>query len=505
MTPPTTGTTAARSAPGPWASPTHRRSVLLVLAIVAISILFDGYDLVVYGAVLPTLLADPSQIGALTPETAGTLGAWALIGVLVGALAAGAVGDRFGRKRVMLAASAWFSAGMALTALTTSAPAFGFFRFLTGVGVGMIVATGGAIIAEFAPRGRKNLFNAIVYSGIPAGGVMASVLAILLLDAIGWRGLFLIGATPLLFLVPLIVVALPESPRWLVSVGRTDEALAVCERHGLPKADFIPSASSIASPLDDAHAPATTAPDSSGAAVSGVGDSGTPAAPTTPAPAEKVGYAALFSRKYAVGALLIGFMSFTGLLLTYGLNTWLPKIMEGAGGQAKGSLLFLVVLNGGAIIGGLAASWLADRVGAKRVVAATFLIAALCLVALPMNLPLGVLYVAVAIAGFGTIGTQVLVYGLTANYFGTEARAAGVAWCAGFGRIGGILGPVIGGVIIGAGLSSGSALYIFAGLALVGSVLTSLVPRSPAQDERIDLLPQPETARTASPAVSATG
>lgn len=458
----TTATTGAASSDGPWASPTHKRTVLLVLTVVATAILFDGYDLVVYGAVLPTLLADPSQIGALTPETAGTLGAWALIGVLVGALTAGAVGDKFGRKRVMLVASAWFSAGMALTALTTSTLTFGFFRFLTGVGVGMIVATGGAIIAEFAPRGRKNLFNAIVYSGIPAGGVMASVLAILLLDAIGWRGLFLIGASPLLFLVPLIIFALPESPRWLVSVGRTEEALAVCDKHGLPMSDFIPSASRIA----DAE----------------------------PEPAEKVGYAALFSRKYAIGALLIGFMSFTGLLLTYGLNTWLPKIMEGAGGQAKGSLLFLVVLNGGAIVGGLAASWLADRVGAKRVVAGTFLIAALCLVILPMNLPLGVLYAAVAIAGFGTIGTQVLVYGLTANYFGTEARAAGVAWCAGFGRIGGILGPVIGGLIIGAGLSSGSALYIFAGLALIGSVLTALVPRSPAKDDRVELLPEPEHA-----------
>ncbi|KGF18149.1 MFS transporter [Corynebacterium freneyi] len=486
MTPTTTGTTAARTAPGPWASPTHRRSVLLVLAIVAIAILFDGYDLVIYGAVLPTLLADPSQIGALTPETAGTLGAWALIGVLVGALTAGAVGDRFGRKRVMLAASVWFSAGMAATALTTSATTFGFFRFLTGVGVGMIVATGGAIIAEFAPRGRKNLFNAIVYSGVPAGGVLASVLAILLLDAIGWRGLFLIGATPLLFLVPMIVVALPESPRWLVSVGRTEEALAVCERHGLPQADFIP-------------APAAHATNTHSAAAHAAPEQAATNATPAPAPAEKVGYAALFSRTYAMGAILIGFMSFTGLLLTYGLNTWLPKIMENAGGQAKGSLLFLVVLNGGAIAGGLAASWLADRIGAKRVVAATFLIAALCLVALPMNLPLGVLYAAVAIAGFGTIGTQVLVYGLTANYFGTEARAAGVAWCAGFGRIGGILGPVIGGVIIGAGLSSGSALYIFAGLALVGSVLTALVPRSPAQEQRIELLPETERATESTP------
>jgi len=99
-----------------------------------------------------------------------------MIGVLIGALSAGAVGDRVGRRKVMLTAIAWFSIGMGLTALSTSIFMFGFLRFVTGLGVGMIVATGGAIIAEFAPANRRNLFNAIVYSGVPAGGVMASLL-----------------------------------------------------------------------------------------------------------------------------------------------------------------------------------------------------------------------------------------------------------------------------------------------------------------------------------------
>lgn len=186
-----------------WASPAHRRTVYLVLAVVGIAILFDGYDLVIYGAVLSTLLEDPSHIGALSPAVAGTLGSYAMVGVMIGALSAGAVGDRLGRRKVMLTAIVWFSIGMGLTALANSIAMFGFLRFLTGLGVGMIVATGGAIIAEFAPANRKNLFNAIVYSGVPAGGVMASLLALLLEDTIGWRGLFMIGATPILFLLPL--------------------------------------------------------------------------------------------------------------------------------------------------------------------------------------------------------------------------------------------------------------------------------------------------------------
>ena len=140
-----------------WESPAHKRTVYGVLAIVAIAILFDGYDLVIYGAVLPNLLADPTQIGQLSAGVAGTLGSWAMIGVTIGALSAGAIGDRLGRRRVFLTAIAWFSIGMALTAFSTSILAFGVLRFFTGLGVGIIVATGGAIVAEFAPAGHRSM------------------------------------------------------------------------------------------------------------------------------------------------------------------------------------------------------------------------------------------------------------------------------------------------------------------------------------------------------------
>src|SRR5690606_4772571 len=116
-----------------------------VLTVVGVAMIFDGYDLVIYGAVLSSLLEDPSHIGQLSPAIAGTLGSYALIGVMIGALTAGALGDRLGRRKVMLIAIAWFSIGMALTALATSITMFGFLRFLTGLGVGMIIATGGAI------------------------------------------------------------------------------------------------------------------------------------------------------------------------------------------------------------------------------------------------------------------------------------------------------------------------------------------------------------------------
>ncbi|WP_435581676.1 MFS transporter [Amycolatopsis thermoflava] len=424
----------------------RRRTVSWVVALSTIALVFDGYDLVVYGTVLPTLLADPTQLGHISAGQAGALGSYALIGVLVGALAAGGLGDWIGRRKIMLVNLAWFSVGMGLTALTQNVTAFGFGRFFTGIGVGALVATVGALVAEFAPAGRRNRLNAIVYSGVPAGGVLASLLAIVLADAVGWRGLFWVGALPILLVLPLAVVKLPESAKWLAARGRVDEARAVSERTGVPL---------VAEPLVT----------------------------------DRVGFPALASRALAWPTALLGLMSFAGLLLTYGLNTWLPKIMADNGYGKSYSLTFLLVLNLGAIIGGMLASLWADRAGAKRVVVTTFVLAALTLALLPLNLPLAALLLAVAVAGVGTIGTQVLIYGLVSNYYPTRARAAGVAWCAGFGRLGGIVGPVIGGLLVGAGLGGTTAFYIFAGVALAAALVTALVPRAQHAD-----LPVPAVA-----------
>lgn len=440
-----------------WTSPEHRRSVLWIVTLAAVAIVFDGYNLVVYGTVLPTLLDDPGQLGELTPATAGALGSYALIGVMIGALVAGAFGNRVGRRRMMLFNIVWFSVGMAATALATDLVSFGILRCLTGIGIGGLVATAGAMVAEFAPTSKRNLFNAIVYSGVPAGGVLASVLAMLLADHLGWRGLFWIGALPLVTLLPLAALKMPESPQWLAARGRYEEAREISTRTGIP--------------VDLRARHLDVAPGS------------------VPV---KLGFAALATRRFAVPTLLLGMMSFVGLLLTYGLNTWLPQIMKGNGFDAKGSLAFLLVLNGGAIVGGLIAARLADRRGPQQVVATSFCLATFALVCLTFGLPLPILLAAVAVAGTGTIGTQVLIYGFVSNFYPTEARGAGVAWCAGFGRLGGIVGPVIGGLLIGAGISSGTAFYLFAGIALAGAAATLMVVE-----------PKPETSTPVAPAALA--
>jgi AAHS family benzoate transporter-like MFS transporter len=423
------------------------RTVTWIVALATIGLVFDGYDLVVYGAVVSTFLRDASHIGNVTPAIAGLLGSYALIGVMAGALLAGAVGDLIGRRKVMLIAYAWFSVGMALTAMSTTTAAFGWLRFATGLGIGSLVATTAALVAEYAPAGRKNVINAITNGGIPLGSLLAALLAILLMQHIGWRGMFWIGALPIVTLLPLAYFKMPESVAWLASRGRMDEARKMSERTGIAMPE-----------------PALVKPGASAAAGEG-----------------KVGFAGLFSAHYLFPTVVLGLMSATGLVLVYSLNTWLPEIMLRAGFNAKGSLSFLVVLNGGSLFGALAASRAADHFGPKPVVAACFATGALALVLLTLGFPLAALLAIVAVVGLGTSGTQTLIYGFVANYYRTNVRAAGVAWCAGFGRLGGIGGPMLGSALIGAGFKLDAIFYVLAGLGLLGVTLTLVVPMARSQ------------------------
>lgn len=422
-------------------------TVLWVVALAMTGLIFDGYDLVVYGTCVSTFLRDPAQLGVVSPATAGALGSYALFGVLIGALLAGSVGDILGRRKVLLLSYAWFSVGMALTALTSSVEAFGAMRFLTGLGVGALLGTTAALVSEYAPKGKKNLINAIVYSGVMIGSLLAALLAILLLEHIGWRGMFLIGAMPIVTLLPLAYFKMPESVAWLAARGHIDRVKVVAEQTGF---EIPASATEIMASAEPS--------------------------------ADKAGFVGLF-KSYPVSTILLGLMSATGLMLVYSLNTWLPELMLRAGFNAKGSLSFLLVLNGGAVIGALTGSKVADRFGPKIVVATCFGIGALSIAALTLSFPLSILLAIVAIVGLGTSGTQTLIYGLVANYYRTNVRGAGVAWCAGFGRIGGVGGPILGGFLAGGGFALESIFYILAGLAVLGSVLTLLVPKAKGKIE----------------------
>jgi len=421
-----------------------KKSGLTVLVLCFVAIVFDGYDLVVYGSTVPSILSD--QEWDVSPSAAGVFGSLALFGMLIGTLFVGLLTDMLGRKRIMIISLTWFSVLMGLTAIAPSPEMFGVLRFLTGLGLGPVIPSCVAMTVEFAPKARRQLANAVMYSGYSVGGVLAALLGIMLLPHIDWRWLYAFGALPIVVLVPFIWALMPESVAYLAARGRHEEARRIADDYGLAYSDIV------ATPKDHAAAVGPKKPRS---------------------------LRLMFSRDWILGTFMLAFASYCGLLLVYGLNTWLPQIMREAGYDLGSSLSFLLALNVGAIVGAISGSYIADKIGIKKVVLASFVVAFIAVTLMSFGLPYGVLLVFIAFAGLGSIGTQIFVNGFVATYYPQANSATALAWTLGVGRLGGMSGPLIGGVIASLALGFQVNFYVFAGVALVGVILITLVPRRP--------------------------
>jgi len=438
----------------------YNRTALGVVAICFASIVFDGYDLIVYGTVVPALLE--YREWDLTAVEAGAIGSYALIGMLFGAMMVGTITDIVGRRKLMLFCISWFSLFMGLCATAPSPELLGLFRFIAGLGLGGVVPTAIALTIEYAPPHRRSFTNALMFSGYSVGGILAALLAIPLLPAFGWRLMFAIGLAPLVLIVPLAYKFMPESVSFLVASGRREEAEELARRYGI---SLDPEASS-------------TSPDE--------------------ASTWKDKLRALFSRRYAPATGLFWISCFIGLLLVYGLNTWLSQIMLEAGYPLGSALSFLLVLNLGAILGTPLAGAAADRFGSKLVTAGGFLVAAASIALLSVQPPLWAIYVLVALAGVGSVGTTIIVNAYTAKYYPADRRATALGWSLAFGRLGAILGPLYGGYVIAytaSQLGFEWNFYAFAIPALLGTLVILLVPRLPVAERA----PLPSEARGAAP------
>ena len=389
------------------------------------AVALEGFDLVVLGVVLPELLKEPSW--GLTPNTGALISTVGLIGVMIGAMAVGAISDVIGRRQTVVWTVIIFSILTLACAFAPNPFVFGVLRFLAGLGLGGVLPTAIAMVNEFARTGRGGQATTILMTGYHVGAVATALLGIFLIPRFGWGSMFVAGALPALVLVPLLWKYLPESDAFLRA------------RAGL------------------------------GARTTGK--------------ASKNPIGILFHHGLARSTIAFWITSFMGLLLVYGLNTWLPQIMREAGYELGAALALLLVLNVGAIIGLLVAGRVSDRIGNRRSTIFWFSGAALFLALLSVRLPGIGVYVSVLLAGAFVFSSQVLVYAYISHLYPAAARATAIGAASGFGRLGGISGPIIGGALLTAGLAYPWGFYIFAVVAAIGAVSISLVNRDPRPDE----------------------
>ncbi|WP_431236231.1 MFS transporter (plasmid) [Mycolicibacterium psychrotolerans] len=390
--------------------PTYRVVVAINFAV----IVFDGYDLIVYGSTVPALLQ--KQSWHLTSVDAGHIGSIALIGMFVGALLSGSLTDRYGRRPVLLASLGLYSLAMVLAAAAPDPVTFVLARGIGGIGFGAVVPAAVAITVEWAPESRRNFCSAVMTAGFAVGGIAAAGVAMWLLPVAGFRILYLIGALPIVTLVPLVWWLVPESPAYL---NRRD---ALADR-------------------------------------------------VRPTP-----ITALLRGRTGVATALFCAANFCVGVIVFGLNTWLPHLMATAGFPIRSALLFQLLLNVGAIIGAIAGSIIADRTGARPVVTWMFLIAAVCISLLGVAMPAAALYSIVLFAGVGATGTQIVMFGYVATHFAAHLRARSLGATTSFARLGGVAGPTLGAYLITSSLGLFWSFGTFAMFALIGAVAAVFVP-----------------------------
>lgn len=397
--------------------PADGRRRYAVVAVCFAAIVFDGYDLIVYGSTIPALLA--YEPWGLSRAEAGAIGSYALMGMFFGAILAGTLTDRFGRRKLFIGCLVWYSAAMIAVALAPTPLLLGVFRFIAGLGFGGVAPVAIALVVEVARPREKNLLNALMLAGLPVGGIIAALCALWFGEVLGFRGLWAIGASALVLVVPVAWKVVPE-----------------------------------------------TTPATANSGPAGDGSGGEPGV-----------LRRLTSGPAVVALILFAVANFAGFLLVFGLNTWLPEMMRKAGYSLGSALTFQVLLNVGAVVGGVIGAVLADRYGNRIVGAGYFVVAACAIGGMAMTPSTAVMYLVVLFAGAGSIGTQIVLFGYVATYYPAEVRASALGISTGIGRLGAVTGPLVGGVLLTAGVSFAGIAVMFGAVAAAGGAACLLVPR----------------------------
>jgi len=382
-----------------------------------LAMVLDGFDLVVLGTVIPTLIKT-HELGfdAVGATWAATI---SLVGVGAGALFIAPLSDRFGRRRLLVACVLWFSIFTIAVVFAPNVAVFCVFRLLAGLGLGACLPAALAYMNDYAPAGTAGKSTTRTMTGYHAGAVATSFLALMLIP--DWRMMFIVGGLAGIALAPFLWFKLPET-------------------------------------LPSAAAPATEA--------------GEPAA-------ARASFRDLARKPYPLVALAIAAASFMGLLLVYGLNTWLPQLMAGAGYTVSTGLVLLLVLNVGAVVGLVIAGILADKHGTKKVVLLWFGLSAVFLAVLSVKIQSELLLnLAVFVTGVFVFSAQVLVYAWVSQLFPAALRATALGFAAGVGRLGAIMGPAVTGTLVAANIAYPWGFYVFAAAAAIAVVALVAVPHT---------------------------
>src|ERR1700712_5403774 len=403
------------------------------LLLTCAAVLFlDGFDTQAIGYVAPALAKE----WGLTKAALGPVFSAGLFGLMIGALVFGPLADRIGRKKIIVFSTLAFGLGTLATAFVQDVGTLLAIRFLTGLGLGGAMPNAVAMTSEFSPHRRRATMVMIMFCGFSVGAALGGLLAAALIPQFGWRSVFVAGGLAPLVLVPILALRLPESVRFLALSGRAHDRVAELLARINPKAAFAPGTLF-----------AVYEPHLAGLTV-----------------------LHLFRDGRTLATLLLWVVFFMSLLDLYFLSNWLPTVLNDLGASVSSAAVIGSMLQVGGVVGTFALGSVIDRFS-FRALALVYFIAVFAVGAIG-QLGHSVVFVTMAIfaAGFCIVGGQIAANALTAMFYPTSMRSTGVGWALGIGRVGSIVGPLVGGALLTMKWSTGSVFMAAASAALCAAL-----------------------------------
>jgi len=385
------------------------RYQIWTMALCGMVIVLDGFDTQSIGFLAPSM----AETLRVPVKTFGPVFAAALVGLMISSMSSGPIADRWGRKGPIVACTLIFGTFAMLTARCTSLDQLLAFRFLTGLGLGGALSNSVALMSEYAPKRLLAVIVSMMFCGMPAGAVLATQVSTVMLPRWGWQSVFYAGGILPLTLALLLIAILPESVRYLEVSGANQRKISKILARISPELSDAPISSSEHKD-SRRNAPVIN----------------------------------LFTEGRAAGTVLLWIPYFMNLLMLYFVVFWLPALLRQTGKPVSAGITAVMLFSAGGIAGSFIEGTFMNRWGSFPVLLTEFLCTTLLIAALAFSNSFALMMTITFVLGFVVQGAQGGLSAVAATFYPISIRSTGIGWCLGVGRIGSIVGPILGGMML---------------------------------------------------------
>ena len=384
--------------------------------------MLDGFDVLV----MSFAAASVSSEWTLSPYQLGILLSAGLFGMAIGSISLGALADRLGRKKLVNICLVIVTAGMFASAYSENQEQLLAFRFVTGIGIGGMLATLTTLVSEYSNESSRGLCIGFLQSGYPLGALLGGIVSVYLIDSFGWRSLFIFGGSLSLIMLPFVFWKLPESLDFLLLRGNQADKSKIQQiltKLQIETSEFL-------------H--------------------------TTEESEKKADWILLFSSDSRANTLYLWTCYFLLMFSFYFVVSWTPKLLVDAGLTTGQGISAGVYLQAGGLVGAISLGLLGYKFKVPILTSVFFCcgVAAMLFYGL-VELSLVSLMLVAAIMGFFLIGAMIGLYTIAPSVYPANVRVSGVGLAIGIGRIGAIVAPLAGGIILNSGYSTDEIFVIF--------------------------------------------